>query len=382
MKEIYRKLAEIAESKSQGALATVVSTKGSAPRKAGAKMLVLPDGSIVGTVGGGYLEAEVRREASVVMKTGGPRLLTYTLTADLAAESGMICGGTMELFVEPVAGSEAHPLASEPRESDAAEVARHLLELLDRDEMGTVATVLRSGAVRIRPGMRLLLRGDGSTAGSLAGTPIEQSIAEGCKALFREGEATRVARYGLHGAQPESAVDVYLELVRNRPTAIVVGAGHVGVQVARIAKAAGFEVTVVDDRPDFATPERLPEADRVIAGDLAETLAALEIGRSSYVVLVTRGHQQDEVALRQVVNSPAAYVGMIGSRRRVQAVREQLLADGFDRARLDAVYAPIGLDIGAETPEEIAISIVAEMVKVMHGGRGESLRDRAVWTRP
>ncbi|MGE5619629.1 MAG: XdhC family protein [Sphingomonadaceae bacterium] len=152
--------------------------------------------------------------------------------------------------------------------------------------------------------------------------------------------------------------------VCRRPRAIVVGAGHVGLHTSRIAVAVGFDVTVVDDREGFADPERFPEAERVTVGKLGEALAGISIDGDSYVVVVTRGHGEDGATLRQVVSSGAAYVGMIGSRTRVRTVKERPIQDGFPRETVDRVHAPIGLDIGAETPEVIVLSIVAEMVKV------------------
>ncbi len=363
MRELYHALQELVHRGDRGALITVVGTRGSTPRKAGARMLVPAAGEIVGTIGGGCVEAEVWQESQKVMKTGEPRLFTYHLTADLAADTGMICGGIMDMFIEPVDGS-------------TVETVGQALDALARGETVVLITVLASHLSQVKPATRLLVQQGGSAVGPLAGSPLEQIAAEEARALLREGQGCRVVRCALPGgAEPGEAVALFLEVVRNQPQAIVVGAGHVGVQVARIARAVGFSVIVVDDRADFANPERIPEADRVIAADMAEALAKLKIDRNSYVVLVIRGHREDEAALRQVVASPAAYVGMIGSRTRVRTVKERLIRDGFPREAVEAVHAPIGLNIGAETPEEIALSIVAELVKVMRGGDGESLKE-------
>lgn len=370
MREIYQALQGMAERRERGALVTVVGTRGSTPRKAGAKMLILSGGGIVGTIGGGCVEAEVWQESREVMTAGEPKLLTYSLTADLAADTGMICGGVMDMFLEPVTGSE------DPW--DASHLARQLLEALGRNETVALATVIQSSLPEVKPGMKLLVKEDGPSPGPLAGSPLEEILVEDCRTMIRQGPAVRLAPYSFDaGARSEAAVEVFLEVLRNPPTAVVVGAGHIGLHVARIAKAVGFDVIVIDDRADFASPERFPEADRVISGDMAEALANLRLARNSYVVLVTRGHQQDEVTLRQVVNTPAAYVGMIGSRQRVRTVKDRLIRDGFPRDRVEAVYAPIGLNLGAETPEEIALSIVAELVKVHRGGDAESLKDRS-----
>ena len=161
-----------------------------------------------------------------------------------------------------------------------------------------------------------------------------------------------------------------LQLFESPSRLVVVGAGHVGLALAELGEMLGFGVTVVDDREEFANAERFPMAERVCCGEIDAELDALRIDRGTYVVLVSRGHKQDEIALRHVVGRGAAYVGMIGSKRRTTTVLEHLLAEGFDRAALEAVATPIGLDIGAETPAEIAVSILAEITMMRRGGAG------------
>jgi xanthine dehydrogenase accessory factor len=360
MREVFEAIGEAARSGRPAVLATVVATRGSTPRKSGARMLIYATGESAGTIGGGCVEAEVWQAARTAMKGGAPAILEYSLTADLAADSGMICGGFMRLFVEPVMwGGGPGPIM---------EVVDGLLDALNRGETAVLATVLNSTVNQIDPGMRLLVREDGAISGALEGSPLARAIVFDAREMTATRRQSRVAGYGReYGPSIQSAVELYLEVIRSRPRVIVVGAGHVGRQVSKIAGSVGFSVVVVDDRADFADPTLIPEADRVIAAEPAEALASLKIDPNSYVVLVTRGHKQDEAALRQVVDSPAAYVGMIGSRARVLAVKDALASEGFSRERLDAVHAPIGLRIGAETPEEIAISIVAELVKVMRG---------------
>jgi xanthine dehydrogenase accessory factor len=205
-------------------------------------------------------------------------------------------------------------------------------------------------------------------------------VIEDClKLIHSGGEVNRCVRYGIYDIEDVAqagGAEVYIEVIRKPATAIIVGAGHIGLYLTKIAKVVGFEVIIVDDRAEFANAERLPDADKVVAADVAGTLANLKIDADTYVVLVTRGHKHDEIALREVVNSNAAYIGMIGSRARVRTVQERLIRDGFAKEKVDRVYAPIGLDIGASTPEEIALSIVAEMVKVRRGGEGRSMKER------
>jgi len=171
-------------------------------------------------------------------------------------------------------------------------------------------------------------------------------------------------------------VELFIEVAVPSPSLLIIGAGHIGQSLSRMGKLVGFRVVVLDDRPDFANVERFPEADEVIAADFAETLRDYPITDTTYVVVATRGHRYDEQSLRQVINSSAAYIGMIGSRRRVATVLRHLAEEGYPPERLRQVYSPIGLDIGGETPEEIALSIMAEIVQVRRGGRGQSLAIR------
>jgi xanthine dehydrogenase accessory factor len=168
---------------------------------------------------------------------------------------------------------------------------------------------------------------------------------------------------------------VMLEVHEPPATLLVIGGGHIGKALATIGDLCGFSVVVVDDRPDYANQERFPEADRVICGDFAEVLRDFPIDHNTYIVTVTRGHKHDEISLHQVAESPAAYVGMIGSKRRVGAVLQHLIDDGLDAEAVRRVHTPIGLDIGAETPEEIAVAIMAEVIQVRRGGSGRPMRE-------
>jgi xanthine dehydrogenase accessory factor len=171
----------------------------------------------------------------------------------------------------------------------------------------------------------------------------------------------------------ENAYQILLEVIEAPATLLVVGAGHIGRSLAKIGAEVGFSVAVLDDRPDYASPELIPEADRVICADFEEALHEFPINENTYIVMVTRGHKQDELSLRATLTSRAAYVGMIGSRRRTGAVLQHLADEGYPQGALERVHTPIGLDIGAETPEEIAVSIIAEIIMVRRGGHGGAM---------
>jgi xanthine dehydrogenase accessory factor len=245
-----------------------------------------------------------------------------------------------------------------------------------------VETVMRAPEASSAPiGSKLLAKGDGTRAGSIGGGPLEEAALADCSEALtkRPREYVQSVHYQADGRRVarqeagEGTVELMIEVIESPATLLIVGGGHVGRSIATIAAEAGFSVAVLDDREAFANPERFPMADWVICGDFIEELRRFPIDASTYIVCVTRGHKQDELSLREVAASPAAYVGMIGSIRRVSTVLTHLARDGVPRDALDSVHTPIGLDIGAETPEEIAVSIVAELVLVRRGGTGQQL---------
>jgi len=249
-----------------------------------------------------------------------------------------------------------------------------------------VATVVSGGLAGLLPGAKLLVRGDGRTLGSLGAPALDAAMVDVAVAAFtaqpRIVTATWYAGDGRVTDRPSQAAagaaEVMLHLFEAPARLVIVGAGHVGLALATFAELLGYETTVIDDRAEFANRERFPMAEQVIAGEVGEALDGLALDASTAVVLVSRGHRVDEEALRHAVGRGAGYVGMIGSRRRTGTVLDHLAAEGFDRAILDAVATPVGLDIGAETPEEIAVSILAEITMVRRGrtgGRMNRLRE-------
>ena len=255
---------------------------------------------------------------------------------------------------------------------------------LDGGPPVAVATVTEPGAGGASSGAKMLVRADGTSLGSLDGG-LDEAVREA--AVAQLGTLPRVTAQMLwvnaqRGASErrsgaaEGDTQVMVQLFESPARLVIVGGGHIGYALAQFGALLGFELYVLDDREQFANKERFAMAEDVYAGDLGVGLDAVELDGSDYVVLVSRGHQQDEQALRHVVGRGAAFVGMIGSRRRVRTVLEHLLSEGFDRAEIEAVHTPIGIDIGAETPEEIALSIMAEIVLVRRSGGGGRMVDR------
>ena len=265
----------------------------------------------------------------------------------------------------------------------AAQILAEVMAAQGEGPPVVLATLIQAPADGAAPvGAKLLLRQDGSTLGSLGGGSLEAAVLAEARDAFRR-QAVQSLLLSADGArlsrrQAESAsggYQVMLEVHGPPATLLVVGGGHIGKALATIGDLCGFSVVVVDDRPDYANQERFPEADRVICGDFAEVLRELPIDANTYIVTVTRGHKHDEISLRQVAGSAAAYVGMIGSKRRVGAVLQHLIEDGLDPEAVRRVHTPIGLDIGAETPEEIAVAIMAEVIQVRRGGSGQPMRE-------
>jgi xanthine dehydrogenase accessory factor len=258
--DLYSEIVRLRKAGQKCAVATIVQVNGSIPSYESAKMLIREDGSIMGTIGGGCVEADVWTAAREVIDTEKPRHLTFSLGQDAAYDNGLICGGQLDIFVEPV-------------------------------------------------------------------TP--------------------------------------------EPRAYIFGGGHVSKSISKIANMAGFATVIIDDREAFANKERFPEADETYADEYENVFPKLDISSSAYIVIVTRGHRDDMRVLRWAVGTPARYIAMIGSKRKTISVVKELVKEGIPRESFDKIYAPMGLEIGAETPEEIAISVVGEMIAVRRGPKAD-----------
>lgn len=252
-------------------------------------------------------------------------------------------------------------------------ILERLIASMEAGRSVALATVTRAtGKYAGEPGRKTLVWLDEAPfPGFNLGSVTEQILAD-----IRQSLVQRTPQLLTYQVEPGSSLEIFVEVQRRPPTLVIVGAGHVALPLAKLGKLIEFEVVVIDDRPAFANKKRFPMADQVLAQPIRETLRHWPIDQDTYLVLVTRGHSHDVEALLEVLDSPARYIGMIGSKRRIKAVFDLLEKEqGLDPARFDRVYAPIGLDIGAENPAEIAVSIIAEMVKVYRGGRAASLSD-------
>jgi xanthine dehydrogenase accessory factor len=265
-------------------------------------------------------------------------------------------------------------------QSPTARILAEITAALEGGPPVLVATVIAAPDTSLVGG-KLLLRPDGTSLGSLGLKALDAAIETEAPDAFRrhavetlyfDGAAKQTTRRESAGAD---ACQVLLEVHERPATLLIIGGGHIGKALATVGNLCGFSVEVVDDRPEYANAERFPEADRITCGRFDEVLDGYPIDANSYVVCVTRGHKHDETSLRLVAESPAAYVGMIGSKRRVGAVLQHLVQDGIDPKAVARVHTPIGLDIGAETPEEIAVAIMAEIIQTRRGGTGQRMRE-------
>jgi xanthine dehydrogenase accessory factor len=345
MRDVVRQLVAALRSGRPAAWCRLVETRGSTPQKAGAAMLVDEGGSQAGTLGGGCVEAEVKRRALALLAENRPEVCTFQLDSDYGWDDGLICGGRMKILVEPLAAG------SPP------EYFERLADFLERSAGCTEALVFDADASGLSAPASYLFDASGRFIAGLR-TPGEPppALLDQLRPL-----ADRPRPYAAHGI-------AYLPVLP-RCRLVIVGGGHVGKAVADLAADLDFEVWVVDDRAEFVAQERFPKAEQRVSGSIDRVLPDLEITSDTYCLIVTRGHNHDQEALFHLADRGARYVGLIGSRRKIKMIFENLLAEGVSREALAKVHAPLGIDIGSQTVPEIAVSICAELVAHRNLGR-------------
>lgn len=330
----------------QVALATLVKAYGSAPRPLGSKMVVSSKSDMIGSVSGGCVEGNVFEVAQSVLNSNHPRLLEYGIADELAFEViGLACGGSIEVFVEPM-----------------VEIHHTLAQYLENEELVALVTNLsESGA-----GDKLLLRSDGTSVGSLGNSALEQQVQARVPALMATQQSER-AMFEVAGEE----FDLFIEVYPPPPTLIIVGAVHIAESLVTFANRLGFKTVIVDARAAFATPERFPHADYVRVEWPATALAQMPLNQSSYIVFLSHDEKMDNPALVEALNSSARYIGALGSRKTHAKRISDLKARGVSEDQLARIYAPVGLDLGAKRAEEIAVSIIAQIIAAKYG-RGTS----------
>ncbi len=342
MDPIYQQLAELLGRKERLAFAVLVETKGSTPQKCGAKAIFLPDGRILGTLGGGCLEAETRQKALRAIETGESFSFRAVIDDDFGWDDGLICGGSVQTFVQPDPGrSKVWPaLLAEPTKRQ-------------RRVLATITTGDLAGKRALFTEKELIVADD-----LPAGLISELSVK--CAGLLAEPEPEPMSL-----TLESSSLSVYFEPILPQPVLVVCGGGHIGCAVGKIAAWSGFDVVAIDDRASFANKDRFPDAKQIIVDDPAKVMKDFPIDADTYICIVTRGHKHDAVILKEIIHKPAAYIGMIGSKRKVRTVMEGFINEGIATAEdFRRIRTPMGLSIHSLTVEEIAVSVLAELIAV------------------
>ncbi len=351
MKDIYEKVIELAEKGQFSVLATIITQTGSTPRGIGTKFVIKEDSSFEGTIGGGQLEAKVLEEAKEVFKTRAPLRLNFVLKGTDVEKSEMLCGGDAEVFLEPVS----------PDNPGQIDLLKKAVDVIGQGGSGMMAMAVDANRWEGGQVPKIFLEPNAGSVGSLTGHPgIEDRLAGEMSSILRKRQPINVTFGDAKGEQ----IEFYVEPVMSEPVLYVFGGGHVSLQIVPMAALVGFNVVVIDDRPEFADPKKFPEAMSVHEYPFEGVFDRLPIDQSSYIVIVTRGHLHDRTVVMQALKTQARYIGMMGSRRKKAIVYKKLSEEGFTQTDLDRIYSPIGIGIEAETPEELAVSIVAELIKV------------------
>lgn len=340
MRNLIETLCQLLESGEDLVVATILSSSGSAPRSAGTKMIIRANGDIFGTIGGGLIEARAQQTAPEVYASRQSQRYVFDMTGAQAATMDMICGGEVEVLLEHIPASQDN-LALFQAWHKALHSGRECL---------LVTPLKRTDSLKSL--QRCLLQADASSEGPGALPP------EVAEPLWLQSKNLRYPRII---SLPEGTF--YMEPCFVPATLYLFGAGHVSRPTAELATMVGFNTVVLDDRAEFANKERFPQASEIrVVPSYDDCMLDLAIDRYSYLVIVSRGHRHDQDLLRQALRTDAGYIGMIGSRGKRDKIYNNLLADGVGQQALDRVYSPIGLAIEAETPEEIAVSIVGELI--------------------
>jgi xanthine dehydrogenase accessory factor len=354
MSELFDHLDQLRESPGKVAVATLVNTRGTTPRKEGAKMLVGEGGAVLGSVTiGGCVDAQVLEQSADVLKTMQPRLLELNLGDEEAWEIGLTCGGTIEVFLEPLGFDRETPGATRLYER----VRRHA----EGGRRGALVTRLDGG------GAKLLVLDDGTVEGSLGDLAADEHFGAEARDAMARGTSRTVLQEG---------VRAFVEVFAPPALLLVVGASHVAIPLVGLARIMGYRTVVVDGRPRFATRERFPDVDELKVGVPSELVSAYALGPATALVLVAHDYKYDLPVLRHALATPVGYIGMLGSTRRGAAVLKLLQEEGIADDLLARVRVPIGLDLGARSAPEIALAIMAEIQAVRGGGSGVPMSAR------
>ncbi len=347
MKNIYLQIPDKQLADSPMALATITATKGSTPQKPGCSALFDHTGLICGTVGGGILEAKVQEIAKNALLSRESGYYHFMLNNDISQQDEAICGGQVDILLDTTPGD--HTLVfDQVRQSMEKRIPGILI---------TQVTALTGIRVSIH---RIWVTKDEKYTISPDHLPY---LAPVIKAMLSDLHASDYRELAIPAGDKETRY--FLEPFFPLPRLVIAGAGHIGKALAHLGNLLEFEVVIADDRAEYANPENIPDADQIVVDDIGRTMQAMNFTPDTYIVIVTRGHKDDANALRGCIGSEAAYVGMIGSTKKIALMRNNFMAEGFATPeQWDSVYAPVGLDICSKTVQEIAVSIAAQLIQV------------------
>ncbi|MHC4112371.1 MAG: XdhC family protein [Planctomycetota bacterium] len=347
--EIFQKGKSLLESGESVALVTVISTQSSTPGKVGYKMLVCvgESGETIGTIGGGSAEAAIIETAENILPKTESRVLRFEFDGTENDEKGW-CGGSIEFLLETF-DEKSMPLFKE------------LLTLIENRDKGILLSIISPN----KPPNKILLKNI-EQLDSVTDINLTPEILKSVKKLIsREQPARKTLSNG---------VEIFIETISEQPMVFIFGAGHLSYYISRFAKSLNFRFTVCDDRAEYANRKRFPDADNIIVESFGSVFDKIKINKNSYIVIVTKGHKDDQIVLEKAVKTDAKYIGMIGSKRKTLMLLKKLNKKGIPAETLTRIYSPIGISIGAFTPQEIALSIVSELVKIRRLGHTTEIK--------
>lgn len=367
MKELEDIITAFKQVKSCGqtaALATIVKVKGSTYRRPGARMLMTPDGQVVGSISGGCLENDVFEHAKQVMASGEPTLVKYdpAVAEDIIWALGLGCNGAVYVLIEPL-----------NLKTEASHIS-FMTQCLRHRKSGVLATIFGvEGQVQAKVGNHLLLYPNKTVLSEIADSNLTEAVTADALAALQE-QQSMVKLYQLS----RGSAEVFIEVIQPPTPLLIFGAGQDAIPVVRFAKELGWHVTVVDHRPAYVMPERFPLADNLILSSAETAHKNLWLEERTVALVMTHNYFHDRELLKMLLPSAVSYIGVLGPKRRTAELLEDLLVEGtiYTQEQLNRLYAPVGIDIGADTPVEIALSIVAEIQAVLANRSGGLLRDR------
>jgi xanthine dehydrogenase accessory factor len=352
---IYSHLASLRHEGCKCVVATVVRTLGSTPQAVGAKLVLDDRDRPAGTLGGGCVEADAIVASREILAGAEPSLRAYELNEDLEWNTGLVCGGTMWILVER--GDDALTC-------DGQDMLAELVSASFGGPPLAIVTLLWKGAKTVTREGRMFVGGHGHTVGSLGDPTLDDKAVALAIQQLPHGTARVITL--------DNTRDLLIDAVANQPRIVVAGGGHVALAIAKQAQLLEFDVTILEDRPEYADASRFPGA-TVLAGDVPQTLGSLDYNWNTFVVVATRGHKLDADCVLAAARTDARYIGLLGSRRKTALMEKMLRAEGVPEDRIHAIRSPVGLDLGGRTPAEIALAVLAEITQVRYQATGRPL---------